>query len=119
MRRPVVEADGVEVREGVIVAAHHAVRGDDALLVLDHFDVGCPPPAHVPDIQRLAGAEVPSPAELRIGGLWKRATTARYPHYAFGGFAGMSFGWFSWLQSATGSVAGTQATSPTRSSVWS
>ena len=27
--------------------------------------------------------------------------TARYPHYAFGGFAGMSFGWFSWLQAAT------------------
>ncbi|MFF2542355.1 APC family permease [Kitasatospora sp. NPDC058063] len=27
--------------------------------------------------------------------------TARYPHYAFGGLAGMSFGWFSWLQAAT------------------
>ncbi len=27
--------------------------------------------------------------------------TARYPHLAFGGFAGMSFGWFSWLQAAT------------------
>src|SRR6201990_3180169 len=27
--------------------------------------------------------------------------TARFPHFAFGGFAGASFGWFSWLQAAT------------------
>jgi amino acid transporter len=27
--------------------------------------------------------------------------TARFPHYAFGGFAGASFGWFSWLQAVT------------------
>jgi amino acid transporter len=27
--------------------------------------------------------------------------TARFPHYAFGGLAGASFGWFSWLQAAT------------------
>lgn len=27
--------------------------------------------------------------------------SARFPHYAFGGFAGASFGWFSWLQAAT------------------
>jgi amino acid transporter len=27
--------------------------------------------------------------------------TARFPHYAFGGVAGASFGWFSWLQAAT------------------
>ena len=27
--------------------------------------------------------------------------SARFPHYAFGGFAGASFGWFSWLQCAT------------------
>lgn len=27
--------------------------------------------------------------------------TARYPHYAFGGLAGTSCGWFSWLQAAT------------------
>jgi amino acid transporter len=27
--------------------------------------------------------------------------TARFPHYAFGGAAGASFGWFSWLQAAT------------------
>ena len=27
--------------------------------------------------------------------------TARFPHYAFGGDAGASFGWFSWLQAAT------------------
>jgi amino acid transporter len=26
---------------------------------------------------------------------------ARFPHYAFGGAAGASFGWFSWLQAAT------------------
>src|SRR3954469_8010649 len=26
---------------------------------------------------------------------------ARFPHYAFGGVAGASFGWFSWLQAAT------------------
>ncbi len=36
-----------------------------------------------------------------LGGLFPVAGgTARYPHYAFGGFAGMSFGWFSWLQAA-------------------
>jgi amino acid transporter len=27
--------------------------------------------------------------------------TARFPHFAFGGGAGASFGWFSWLQAAT------------------
>jgi amino acid transporter len=27
--------------------------------------------------------------------------TARFPHYAFGGLAGASFGWFSWLQAVT------------------
>lgn len=27
--------------------------------------------------------------------------TARFPHYAFGGLAGASFGWFSWIQAAT------------------
>jgi amino acid transporter len=27
--------------------------------------------------------------------------TARFPHYAFGGVVGASFGWFSWLQAAT------------------
>jgi len=27
--------------------------------------------------------------------------SARFPHYAYGGFAGASFGWFSWLQAAT------------------
>ncbi|MEU6235468.1 APC family permease [Kitasatospora sp. NPDC047058] len=37
-----------------------------------------------------------------LGGLFPVAGgTARYPHYAFGGFAGMSFGWFTWLQAAT------------------
>ena len=37
-----------------------------------------------------------------LGGLFPVAGgTARYPHYAFGGLAGMSFGWFSWLGSAT------------------
>src|SRR3954447_26309854 len=27
--------------------------------------------------------------------------TARFPHYAYGGVVGASFGWFSWLQAAT------------------
>ena len=27
--------------------------------------------------------------------------SARFPHYAFGGVAGASFGWFAWLQAAT------------------
>jgi amino acid transporter len=37
-----------------------------------------------------------------LGGLFPVAGgTARYPHWAFGGLAGMSFGWFSWLQAAT------------------
>jgi len=37
-----------------------------------------------------------------LGGMFPVAGgTARFPHYAFGGFAGMSFGWFSWLQAAT------------------
>jgi amino acid transporter len=37
-----------------------------------------------------------------LGGMFPVAGgTARYPHYTFGGFAGMSFGWFSWLQAAT------------------
>ncbi|MFE9423285.1 APC family permease [Kitasatospora sp. NPDC006697] len=37
-----------------------------------------------------------------LGGLFPVAGgTARYPHYAFGGFVGMSFGWFTWLQAAT------------------
>ncbi|WP_269664860.1 APC family permease [Streptacidiphilus rugosus] len=37
-----------------------------------------------------------------LGGMFPVAGgTARYPHYVFGGLAGMSFGWFSWLQAAT------------------
>ncbi|WP_253801425.1 APC family permease [Kitasatospora paracochleata] len=36
-----------------------------------------------------------------LGGMFPvSGGTARYPHYAFGGLAGMSFGWFSWLQAA-------------------
>jgi amino acid transporter len=37
-----------------------------------------------------------------LGGMFPVAGgTARYPHYTYGGLAGMSFGWFSWLQAAT------------------
>ena len=37
-----------------------------------------------------------------LGGMFPVAGgTTRYPHYAFGGLAGMSFGWFSWLQAAS------------------
>src|SRR3954468_22174877 len=38
-----------------------------------------------------------------LGGMYPvSGGTARFPHYAFGGAAGASFGWFSWLQAATG-----------------
>src|SRR5256714_11785553 len=38
-----------------------------------------------------------------LGGMWPVAGgTARFPHYAFGGGAGASFGWVSWLQAAAG-----------------
>ena len=37
-----------------------------------------------------------------LGGMFPvSGGTARFPHYAFGGAAGASFGWFSWLQAAT------------------
>ena len=37
-----------------------------------------------------------------LGGMYPLSGgTARFPHYAFGGFAGASFGWFSWLQAVT------------------
>jgi len=37
-----------------------------------------------------------------LGGMFPVAGgTARYPHYAFGGAAGASFGWFTWLQAVT------------------
>jgi amino acid transporter len=37
-----------------------------------------------------------------LGGMYPVAGgTARFPHYAFGGLAGASFGWFSWLQAVT------------------
>jgi amino acid transporter len=37
-----------------------------------------------------------------LGGMYPvSGGSARFPHYAFGGFAGASFGWFSWLQAAT------------------
>lgn len=36
-----------------------------------------------------------------LGGMFPiSGGTARFPHYAFGGAAGASFGWFSWLQAA-------------------
>jgi amino acid transporter len=36
-----------------------------------------------------------------LGGMFPIAGgTARFPHYSFGGAAGASFGWFSWLQAA-------------------
>lgn len=37
-----------------------------------------------------------------LGGMYPvSGGTARFPHYAFGGLAGASFGWFSWIQAAT------------------
>jgi amino acid transporter len=37
-----------------------------------------------------------------LGGMYPvSGGSARFPHYAFGGAAGASFGWFSWLQAAT------------------
>jgi amino acid transporter len=37
-----------------------------------------------------------------LGGMFPVAGgSARFPHYAFGGVAGASFGWFAWLQAAT------------------
>ncbi len=37
-----------------------------------------------------------------LGGMYPvSGGTACFPHYAFGGAAGASFGWFSWLQAAT------------------
>jgi amino acid transporter len=37
-----------------------------------------------------------------LGGMYPLAGgTARFPHYAFGGLAGASFGWFSWVQAVT------------------
>ena len=37
-----------------------------------------------------------------LGGMYPvSGGTARFPHYAFGGAAGASFGWFSWLRAAT------------------
>src|SRR5947207_7679092 len=37
-----------------------------------------------------------------LGGMWPvSGGTARFPHVAFGGGVGASFGWFSWLQAAT------------------
>jgi amino acid transporter len=37
-----------------------------------------------------------------LGGMYPvSGGSARFPHYAFGGAAGASFGWFAWLQAAT------------------
>jgi amino acid transporter len=37
-----------------------------------------------------------------LGGMFPiSGGTARFPHYSFGGAAGASFGWFSWLQAAS------------------
>src|SRR5918911_5042587 len=37
-----------------------------------------------------------------LGGMYPvSGGTARFPHIAFGGAAGASFGWFSWLQAVT------------------
>jgi amino acid transporter len=37
-----------------------------------------------------------------LGGMYPvSGGSARFPHYAFGGVAGASFGWFAWLQAAT------------------
>ena len=37
-----------------------------------------------------------------LGGMYPvSGGTARFPHFAFGGAAGASFGWFSWLQAVT------------------
>src|ERR1700756_4948295 len=38
-----------------------------------------------------------------LGGMWPVAGgTARFPHYAFGGGAGASFGWVSWVPAPAG-----------------
>ena len=41
-------------------------------------------------------------SHAELGGMYPvSGGTARFPHYAFGGLAGGSFGWFSWLQAVT------------------
>ena len=51
-----------------------------------------------------------------LGGMYPVAGgTARFPHYAFGGAAGASFGWFSWLQAATVAPIEVMRSSSTRS----
>jgi amino acid transporter len=41
-------------------------------------------------------------AHAELGAMWPVAGgTARFPHSAYGGAVGASFGWFSWLQAAT------------------
>jgi amino acid transporter len=45
-----------------------------------------------------------------LGGMYPvSGGTARFPHYAYGGVAGASFGWFSWLQAATVAPIGVSA----------
>src|SRR5690242_15811501 len=45
---------------------------------------------------------LPALVHAELGGMYPVAGgTARFPHIAFGGAAGASFGWFSWLQAVT------------------
>src|SRR5690348_7828753 len=51
---------------------------------------------------RRRGDPDPGVGHAELGAMYPVAGgSARFPHYAFGGAAGASFGWFSWLQAAT------------------
>jgi hypothetical protein len=59
-----VEADLVEVGPPVVVAGEYGEVLDDAGLVVRDPDVGGPPLAVQPDVDRLSGAEVAHPRKL-------------------------------------------------------
>ena len=51
-----------------------------------------------------------------LGGMYPvSGGTARFPHYAFGGVAGASFGWFSWLKRPPWRRSRSRRCSPTAS----
>jgi amino acid transporter len=87
---------------GLLWASVGAIIGSGWLFGAEKAVVAAGPAALLSWIIGAVAIVLLAMVHAELGGLFPVAGgTARYPHYAFGGFTGMSFGWFTWLQAVT------------------
>ncbi|MCW2672814.1 MAG: amino acid permease [Frankiales bacterium] len=87
---------------GLIWASEGSIIGSGWLFGAQGALAAAGPAAIISWIIGVAAILILALVHAELGGMYPvSGGTARFPHYAFGGAAGASFGWFSWLQAAT------------------